>query len=57
MPAHYSLLIRHGTLIDGTRAQRYAADDGGGGKLRGIARAVPERRCFLIDPRRRTWNT
>jgi N-acyl-D-amino-acid deacylase len=26
MPAHYSLLIRHGTLIDGTRAPRYAAD-------------------------------
>ena len=26
MPARYSLLIRHGTLIDGTRAPRYAAD-------------------------------
>jgi N-acyl-D-amino-acid deacylase len=26
MPERYSLLIRHGTLIDGTRAPRYAAD-------------------------------
>ncbi len=50
MPGRYSLLIRHGTLIDGTRAPRYEADVAvQGGRIAAIGKLDKARADTEID--------